>query len=144
MEQYATEHRTNEQPSKQYFKQTKLDDIIMQYAYSKRNPKQSDMEKGMSCFSVRDQLEEAEGQSALGFKAHPAEMAQRTAFVDFVKGLVNLDPIKRWSPQQAAKHPFVTGEKYTGPYQVSRLFGSMVGWHRSVAKQAAVCQPRQP
>jgi dual specificity protein kinase YAK1 len=46
MEQYATEHRTNEQPSKQYFKQTKLDDIIMQYAYSKKNPKPSDMEKG--------------------------------------------------------------------------------------------------
>lgn len=68
MEQYATEHRTNEQPSKQYFKQTKLDDIIMQYAYSKKNPKQSDMEKGTSCFSVRDQLEEAEGRSALGPK----------------------------------------------------------------------------
>ena len=48
MEQYATEHRTNEQPSKQYFKQTKLDDIIMQYPLSKKNPKQSDMDKGES------------------------------------------------------------------------------------------------
>ena len=48
-------------------------------------------------------------------------MNQRTAFVDFVKGLINLDPIKRWSPQQAAKHPFLTGDKFTGPYQVSCL-----------------------
>ena len=48
-----------------------------------------------------------------------AEMAHRRAFVDFVEGLLNLDPIQRWSPQQAAKHPFITGEKFTGPFQVS-------------------------
>jgi dual specificity protein kinase YAK1 len=47
-------------------------------------------------------------------------MAHRRAFVDFVEGLLNLDPIQRWSPQQAAKHPFITGEKFTGPFQVSR------------------------
>lgn len=47
MEQYATEHRTQEQPSKQYFKQTKLHDIIMEYPISKKNPKAADTEKGM-------------------------------------------------------------------------------------------------
>lgn len=46
MEQYATEHRTKEQPSKQYFKQTKLQDIIMEYPLAKKNPKQSDIDKG--------------------------------------------------------------------------------------------------
>lgn len=46
MEQYAAEHRTNEQPSKQYFKQTKLKEIIMEYPYAKKNPKQSDLDKG--------------------------------------------------------------------------------------------------
>ena len=49
MDQYATEHRTREQPSKQYFKQTKLKDIIMEYPYSKKNPKQSDIDKGGLC-----------------------------------------------------------------------------------------------
>lgn len=49
------------------------------------------------------------------------EMAQRRAFINFVEGLLNLDPIKRWSPQQAAKHPFITGEKYTGPFEVGRV-----------------------
>lgn len=48
MEQYAREHRTNEQPSKQYFKQTRLKDIIMEYPYSKKNAKQSDIDKGTS------------------------------------------------------------------------------------------------
>jgi len=48
-----------------------------------------------------------------------AEMGNRRAFVDFVEGLLNLDPIKRWSPQQAAKHSFITGEKFTGKFEVS-------------------------
>lgn len=47
------------------------------------------------------------------------EMSNRRAFVDFVEGLLNMDPIKRWSPQQAAKHPFITGEKFTGKFEVS-------------------------
>ncbi|WWC91617.1 uncharacterized protein L201_006563 [Kwoniella dendrophila CBS 6074] len=90
MHQYASEHRTDEQPSKQYFKQTKLRDIIMEYSFNKRGAKQSDIDK---------------------------EMAMRRAFVDFAEGLLNMDPIKRWSPQQAAKHPFITGERFTGPFQ---------------------------
>lgn len=49
-------------------------------------------------------------------------MAHRRSFIDFVEGLLNLDPIKRWSPQQAAKHPFITGEKFTGPFQVRFSF----------------------
>ena len=44
-------------------------------------------------------------------------MSIRRAFVDFVGGLLELDPIKRWSPKQAMGHPFITGEKFTGPYQ---------------------------
>jgi dual specificity protein kinase YAK1 len=48
MDQYAAEHRTNEQPSKQYFKQTRLNDIIMEYSFSKKNAKQSDIDKGKS------------------------------------------------------------------------------------------------
>lgn len=46
MDQYASEHRTKEQPSKQYFKQTKLTDIIMEYPFTKKNAKQSDIDKG--------------------------------------------------------------------------------------------------
>jgi len=104
MDQYAAEHRTNEQPSKQYFKQTRLNDIIMEYSFSKKNAKQSDIDKGGSLKQPSSLTD--------------VEMAHRRAFVDFVEGLLNLDPIQRWSPQQAAKHPFITGEKFTGPFQV--------------------------
>ncbi|KAJ9115094.1 hypothetical protein QFC22_005422 [Naganishia vaughanmartiniae] len=90
MEQYATEHNTNEQPSKQYFKATTLPEIIRTYALPKKIVKQSDIDK---------------------------EMALRTSFIDFVTGLLNMDPIKRWSPQQAKQHPFITGEKFEGHWE---------------------------
>ena len=48
MEQYASEHRTQEQPSKQYFKASKLKDIIMDYPVSKKSTKPADVEKGES------------------------------------------------------------------------------------------------
>lgn len=42
----------------------------------------------------------------------------RTAFIDFCQGLLNLDPMQRWTPQQARMHPFITGEKFTKPFVV--------------------------
>ncbi|XP_006647751.2 dual specificity protein kinase YAK1 homolog [Oryza brachyantha] len=39
------------------------------------------------------------------------------ALVDFLRGLVEFDPNKRWSPLQASYHPFITGEVFTGPYE---------------------------
>ena len=44
-------------------------------------------------------------------------MANREAFIDFVHGLLNLNPLERWSPQQARTHPFITQQKFTGPFQ---------------------------
>ena len=44
-------------------------------------------------------------------------MANREAFIDFVTGLLNINPLERWSPQQARTHPFITQQKYTGPFQ---------------------------
>jgi serine/threonine protein kinase len=46
-------------------------------------------------------------------------MSLRQSFIDFVTGLLNMDPIKRWSPQQAKQHPFITGEKFEGHWEVS-------------------------
>jgi hypothetical protein len=45
------------------------------------------------------------------------EKQNRLAFIDFLQGLLNLNPIERWSPQQAKKHPFITGEKFIFPFQ---------------------------
>src|ERR1700760_2682504 len=43
-------------------------------------------------------------------------MANRTAFIDFAQGLLNLNPLERWTPNQAKLHPFITQQKYTGPF----------------------------
>lgn len=36
-----------------------------------------------------------------------------------------MDPIQRWSPQQARLHPFITGEKWTKPWTVSAPISSV-------------------
>lgn len=43
-------------------------------------------------------------------------MANRAAFIDFAQGLLNLNPLERWTPAQAKMHPFITQAKYTGPF----------------------------
>lgn len=43
-------------------------------------------------------------------------MNNRIAFIDFVRGLLTINPLERWSPQQAKLHPFITQQKYTGPF----------------------------
>jgi len=47
-----------------------------------------------------------------------SELNNRAAFIDFCQGLLNLNPVTRWTPQQARLHPFITGEKYTKPFVV--------------------------
>lgn len=47
------------------------------------------------------------------------ELNNRASFIDFCQGLLNMNPIERWSPQQARLHPFITGEKFTKPFVVS-------------------------
>ena len=43
-------------------------------------------------------------------------MGNRLAFIDFVRGLLNINPLERWSPQQAKLHPFITQAKFTQPF----------------------------
>lgn len=43
-------------------------------------------------------------------------MANRAAFIDFAQGLLNLNPLERWTPAQAKLHPFITQAKFTGPF----------------------------
>lgn len=90
IEQYSREHRVQEQVSKQYFPGTTLPEIIRLAPISRRSGRAADTEK---------------------------EMANRAAFTDFVAGLLNLDPLTRWTPQQAKLHPFITGEPFKAPWQ---------------------------
>ncbi|KAL6300442.1 kinase-like domain-containing protein [Sparassis latifolia] len=91
LEQYSREHNTQEQPGKQYFKASSLREIITQAP--------------MPTFKSSRQAHEAE-----------KELNNRASFIDFCQGLLNMNPIERWSPQQARMHPFITGEKWTKPW----------------------------
>jgi dual specificity protein kinase YAK1 len=90
LDQYSKEHNVQEQPSKRYFQATTLPDIIKTYPLARKSGKAADVQK---------------------------EMANRNSFVDFVTGLLHMDPVKRWTPQQAKMHPFITGEKLTQPFR---------------------------
>jgi dual specificity protein kinase YAK1 len=107
MEQYSREHSTKEQPSKKYFQATTLPEIIRSYSMPRKNMKPNETERGNhppQSFSP-------------GLKADSnAEMNNRTAFIDFVQGLLNINPLERWTPQQAKLHPFITQAKFTGPF----------------------------
>ncbi|OAA36962.1 protein kinase Yak1 [Beauveria brongniartii RCEF 3172] len=89
MEQYARERNTKEQPSKKYFQASTLPEIIKSYPMPRKNMKQSEIDR---------------------------EMNNRIAFIDFVRGLLSINPLERWSPQQAKLHPFITQQKFTGPF----------------------------
>ncbi|KAI1096586.1 kinase-like protein [Rostrohypoxylon terebratum] len=89
MEQYSRERGTKEQPSKKYFQASTLPEIIKSYPMPRKNMKQSEIDR---------------------------EMNNRVAFIDFVRGLLTINPLERWSPQQAKLHPFITQQKFTGPF----------------------------
>ncbi|KAI4211653.1 MAG: hypothetical protein LQ351_005556 [Letrouitia transgressa] len=89
MEQYSREHGSKEQPSKKYFSATTLPEIIRSYSMPRKNMKQAEIDR---------------------------EMNNRVAFIDFVRGLLNINPLERWSPQQAKLHPFITQSKFTQPF----------------------------
>jgi dual specificity protein kinase YAK1 len=57
-------------------------------------------------------------------------MNHRAAFIDFCKGLLDLNPITRWTPQQARFHPFITGEKFTKPFTVRIAFAKIYPFSR--------------
>ena len=114
IEQYSRERNTNEQPGKQYFKATTLPDIINQAPMPnfKSSRHGTEVEKGRRvCETVR--------RVSLIFFLF-LELNNRASFIDFCQGLLNLNPVERWTPQQARQHPFITGEKFTKPWSVSR------------------------
>ncbi|GAA6009229.1 hypothetical protein JCM10207_004316 [Rhodosporidiobolus poonsookiae] len=89
LERYAQEYKANEQPSKKYFSATTLPDIVKQYPIVRKGLKEAEVDK---------------------------EMRNRIAFIDFVQGLLHLDPEQRWTPQQARLHPFILGEPLVAPF----------------------------
>ncbi|KAI3708265.1 hypothetical protein L2E82_37430 [Cichorium intybus] len=86
-EEYEAREKKKPSIGKEYFNHVNLAAIVKKYPYRK-NLQDEDLAK---------------------------ESQIRLALIDFLRGLVEFDPAKRWSPLQASKHPFVTGEPFTCP-----------------------------
>ena len=90
VEEYNTELKAQEKPGKEYFKWKRLGDIVKNYRVSK---------KISSSPSLVDR-----------------EMKDRECLISFLSGVLNLNPLERWTPQQAAMHPFVTQQPFEGEW----------------------------
>lgn len=110
MEQYSRERGTKEQPSKKYFQANTLPEIIKSYPMPRKNMKQNEIDRGEHPSHAQN------WRSCVILTNHFTEMNNRIAFIDFVRGLLTISPLERWSPQQAKLHPFITQQKYTGPF----------------------------
>uniref|UniRef100_A0A803KST9 Protein kinase domain-containing protein n=1 Tax=Chenopodium quinoa TaxID=63459 RepID=A0A803KST9_CHEQI len=87
-EEYEAREKKKPMIGKEYFNYMNLEGIVVAYPYKKNLPEEDIIK----------------------------ERQVRLALIDFLRGLVEFDPAKRWSPFQALKHPFVTGEPFTSPY----------------------------
>jgi len=81
---------------KKYFKYTDFSDIIASVPYQS------------SCVDPNDEAAMEEETKA--------RMRERSAFYDLLIGMMEIDPNVRWTPAQALKHPFITGERFDAPY----------------------------
>ncbi|SCW03203.1 LAFE_0G05270g1_1 [Lachancea fermentati] len=88
--EYNKEFQAQEQPGKQYFKWDKLDDIIKNYRIPKKIANSPPLVE--------------------------REMHDRDCLTNFLKGLLNINPLERWTPQQANMHPFITQQPFTGEW----------------------------
>ena len=88
-EEFEQETGVNALQGKQYFKHRALADIINAYPF----------------------------KSSLSDSEYARERRFRESFTDFLLGLLELDPAVRWTPRQALRHPFITGEPFHGPFQ---------------------------
>ena len=89
IEQYNAERNATEKPSKRYFAARSLPELILTYPSHKKWNTDADVER---------------------------ERQHRLCFIDFLSGLLAVNPLERWSPNQAKMHPYITGERWTGPF----------------------------
>ena len=89
-EEYAAATNSAVPVLKKYLRYSRLDEVIMKCPVANR------------------------GKMTNEQKAN--EMMKRKCFLDFLKGLFNLNPFERWTAKQAAGHPFITNAPYIGRY----------------------------
>jgi serine/threonine protein kinase len=82
IKQYSEERKKNERPSKRYFSTFNLDELVLKYPMPKKNMSEKEKAK---------------------------ELKIRSFLLDFLKKVLQVDPLKRLTPKEALKHPFISG-----------------------------------
>ncbi|KAI3654216.1 hypothetical protein MP228_000935 [Amoeboaphelidium protococcarum] len=91
IQQFNLERGAEEKPSKRYFSALTLSELIRSYPISKK---------------IQNDKSQVD-----------SEMLNRACFLDFLRGLLALNPLERWSAYQALQHPFITGQAWNGPFK---------------------------
>jgi dual specificity protein kinase YAK1 len=89
LETYCEEKKVQEKPGDKFFHSDDLDELVLKYHMNRKAMTSTMIEK---------------------------ENNDRQALVHLLRGLLNLSPLQRWTPQQAILHPFITGEKFMGKW----------------------------
>lgn len=90
IEKFNIEFNKNEEESKEYFKWQTLPAIIEHNRY----PKHIDNSPELVLQENKD----------------------RQCLIHFLRGILNMNPLERWTPQQASMHPFITQQLFTGEW----------------------------
>ncbi|KAI7888967.1 serine/threonine protein kinase Ppk15 [Mucor mucedo] len=83
IKQYSEERKKAEKPSKRYFSTFNLDELVLKYP----------MPRSKEMTSIEEEK----------------EMKIRHHLLDFLKKVLQIDPLKRLTPQEASRHPFISG-----------------------------------
>ncbi|KAI8368737.1 kinase-like domain-containing protein [Blakeslea trispora] len=81
MTQYAHERHKPEKPSKRYFLSTHLDQLVLKYPMPRKDMSSTEIGR---------------------------EMSMRRSLLDFLQKVLQIDPYRRLTPQEAVAHPFIT------------------------------------
>ncbi|KAI9244159.1 kinase-like domain-containing protein, partial [Sporodiniella umbellata] len=84
---------------------------------SKYSAEQGKIEQPSKRYFSSRTLSELISSYPISKKTQMAQSDMDKAFIDFLQGLLRLNPIERWSPQQAKQHPFITGQRADFPFQ---------------------------
>lgn len=118
-ERYSLETGKAEAPSKKYFATADLEELVLSYPIRPKDMPAAEREN---------------------------ELRQRRLFVDFLRGLLKMNPVERCHPQQALQHPFITGKAtpVLGPLAASLPAPPRLAPKQPLPKQQPVAMRQRP
>ena len=89
-DEYAIETNTEKPVLRKYLRYNKLEEVIMKCPLANKTKLTPEQKK--------------------------EEMLRRLCFLNFLQGIFRMNPFERWTAKQAASHPFITNELFTGEF----------------------------